>query len=105
MIFFQSKKKRAIVKQHSQQAAAQKAAVPKRRTSSYAFSHSEGFGSMIKKGSYLEDPNEFTSSRVHVGGRNRSASRFLPTHAEVEVEVEDEKDREWTMIWMDDLII
>ena len=52
----------------------------RRKSSAYAFSHSEGFGRMIHRGEYLQDPNEFRSSRVLTGGR--SLSRRLPTVAQ-----------------------
>jgi len=77
-----SKKKRAITKNPKQAAPVARPA-PRRRTSSYAFSHSEGFGKLVKNGSYLNNPNEYTTSRVHIGSRGRSSSRVLPTHPEV----------------------
>ncbi|XP_075248083.1 putative phospholipid-transporting ATPase IM isoform X2 [Convolutriloba macropyga] len=79
-----SKKKRQFTKQTTTPQRTPVKPAPRRRTSSYAFSHSEGFGRMVKQGSYLEDPNEFTTSRVHIGSRGRSASRVLPTHPEVD---------------------
>ncbi|XP_063720658.1 probable phospholipid-transporting ATPase IM isoform X2 [Symsagittifera roscoffensis] len=80
-----SKKKRAITRQSG--ISDRRSARPvsrRRRTSSYAFSHSEGFGKMVSKGSYLEDPKEYDSSRVHIGSRGRSASRVLPTHQAID---------------------
>ena len=55
--------------------------VSRRKSSAYAFSHSEGFGRMIQRGEYLQDPNEFKSSRVLTGGRSLSR-RLLPVPQE-----------------------